>query len=125
MPVQNETIAEGLKVRFAMENKFVAFEVFLPEQYVPGTHVLLPEAQGRLDAIQAAGWKCVAINQRAWERRSLMEHGAHHARRDLVIDLVAAQAPFEARGPPPKVIGIDAIRAKYGSTYRKKRMKGK
>jgi len=122
---QNEVVAEGLAVRFALDHRYVAIEVFMPEEFVPGTMILLPESQARVDAITAAGWKCIVVSQRAWERHSNMAHGASFGKRDLLVKLVVDKAPYEARGPGPKEIGLDATRAAKGTIHSKKRMKGK
>jgi hypothetical protein len=122
---QNEAIAEGLIARFTLVHKFVAIEVFAPDMYVPGTDLLLPEAQARVDLITSAGWKCIQIRQSAWLRIATMKHGATFACRDFLVKLIVAQAPFDARAPPPAVIGLDAIRARKGTIHSKKRMSGK
>jgi len=121
---EHESIAEGLTVRFAVQHRYLAIEVLMAEDYVPGTMVLVPEAQARLDAIHAAGWKCLTINQRAWERRAEVEHRSAFACRDLIVKLAVDNGPFEARGAPPKAIGLDAVRAAKGTIHTKKRMSG-
>lgn len=123
--LQNEAIAEGLTVRFTLVHKYVAFEILSPDKYLPGTDLLTPEAQARVDLITGAGWKCIKIRQSTWLRLATMDHGATFASRDFLIKLIVAQAPFDARTPPPVAIGMDAVRARKGTIHSKKRMSGK
>ena len=95
--MQNQAITEGVTVPFAMKHKYLAFEICLPSDYIEGTPVLKPEVQERHLLIRRKGWKLVVVNQRAWEKRSLLPHDQHLARRDLIIDLILRQMPLEDR----------------------------
>lgn len=95
--VENEPISEDLTVRFALRDKYLAFELCAPEEYFPGTEVLRTEVQARHLAIRRKGWKLIAINRRAWEKLLDVPHGQHEARRDFLIRLILREAPFQER----------------------------
>ena len=95
--VRNQVITEGVSAFAAVEHMFLVLDMVPADAYYPGTTVLLPSVQEQYDLMRRKGWKVVVVNQRAWERAGTKGGVAKVNRAQLLVNLIAQQAPFEPR----------------------------
>jgi len=96
-PVEEDfEISEGVSVPFALRDKYLAFDIALPEDYYPDTKVLKKEIMEQHAQARRKGWKVAVVDYQTWQE-ACKPPKQHVGRHMYLVELLASQLPIDDR----------------------------